>query len=488
MLAYTVRKIFFITLFFAVVFSSSAQETGTGTITVSVGDFLTLQGNLLIRVYDSASYKKSPDNKPVRVKVVPVVSKRMTVVIDSIPRGRFVISALHDENGNLNFEYVREDYAYSRAALVRFGPPSFDEASIDFDGKPLHLNLRLENEFAGNVLGYKNRTVVSPVIGYTPETSVLFGANFVKLFRFLRSDSSTRTSFADMLAIATLKKQIVVEQNYTIFSNRERYMFIGYTSFQRFPQYYYGIGNNVPSSNKELVSYNQIFFDHLALRKIYKKIFAGIGYRYINIFNVDAIDTGVLMDQSVVGNNGSVSSGVQFAVSADSRTNIYNSGKGHMIRVRTVLNTKGLGSSYDFNIVEADLRGYLQIKNIYRDVLAFQGYGYFSSGDVPWNQMGALGNDMIMRGYYSGRYRDKNYAAVQAEYRHSFNKIYGVAVFVGTGEVAKSTSDFSFSQLKPNAGAGLRLTLDRKERLNLRLDMGFGQNTSNIYVSVAEAF
>jgi len=487
MLINFVRKYIGITLFFVIALSSSAQEKGNGVITVAVGDFLSTRGNLLVTVYDSASFKKSPDSKPVRVKVFPVVAKRMTVVIDSIPPGRYVISALHDENGNLNFEYIREDYAYSRAALVRFGPPAFKEASFDFDGKPLRLNLRLENEFAGNVLGYKNRTVISPVIGYTPETSVLFGANIVKLFRYPKSDSATRTSFADMLAIATFKKQIIIEQNYTIFSNRERFMFIGYTSFQRFPQYYFGIGNNVPSGNKELVSYNQIFFDHLALRKIYKKFFAGIGYRYINIFNVEANDTGVL-DKSVVGNAGSVSSGVQFAIASDSRTNIYNSGSGHMIRIRTVLNRKGLGSDYNFDIVEADLRGYLQIRNVHRDVVAFQGYGYFSSGDVPWNQMGTLGNDMIMRGYYSGRYRDKNFAAVQAEYRHSFNKVYGVVVFAGTGEVAKSTNEFSLSQLKPNVGGGLRVTLDRKERLNLRLDMGFGQNTSNIYVSVAEAF
>lgn len=483
-----IRKYIVVTLFFVNILSAAGQERGTGAITVTVGDFLSLRGNLLLTVHDSASFRKSPDSKAVRVKIIPVVSKRMTVVMDSIPAGRYVISALHDENGNLNFEYIREDYAYSRAAPVHFGPPEFKEASFDFDGNPLHLNLRLENEFAGNVLAYKNRTVMSPVIGYTPETSVLLGANLIKLFRYSRSDSSTRTSFADILAIATFKKQIIIEQNYTIFSNHEKYMFIGYTSFQRFPQYYFGIGNNVPTSNKELVRYNQVFFDHLALRKVYKKLFAGIGYRYINIFNVASSETGVLMANDVVGNTGSASSGVQLAIASDSRTNIYNSGRGHMIRIRTILNRKGLGSDYDFNVYEADLRGYIQLKNSHRDVLAFQGYGYFSSGDVPWNQMGALGSDMIMRGYYSGRYRDKNYAAVQTEYRHSFNKVYGFVLFAGTGEVGQSVNDFSIRQLKPNAGAGLRMTLDRKERLNLRLDMGFGQNTSNVYVSVAEAF
>jgi uncharacterized protein (DUF2141 family) len=468
-------------------FAVSAQND-PGKITITVGDFLSIRGNLLIKVLDSASFKRSSTAKPIRIKTIPVISKRMTVQIDSIPAGRYVISATHDENGNERFEYIREDYAYSRAAPVYLGPPKFDEAVLDYDGKSKHIYLRLENEFAGNITSYKNRKVISPVIGYTPETSALAGANIVQLFRYARADSATRTSFADVLAIATFKKQIVIEQNYTIFSNREKYMFIGYTSYQRFPQYYFGIGNDVPSSNKELVKYDQIWFDHLALRNIYGKLFAGIGYRYINIFNVSGSDTGVLLGQPVLGNTGSVSSGLQLAVASDTRTNIYNSLRGHMIRVRGVFNRKVLGSRYDFNILETDIRGYLRIKNRHRDVLAAQAYGYFSGGDVPWNQMGTLGNDVIMRGYYSGRFRDKDYVAAQIEYRHSFNKVYGAALFAGAGEVAHTPSALSVKELKPSIGAGVRLTLDRKERLNLRVDMGFGQNTSNLYVSVAEAF
>jgi hypothetical protein len=32
------------------------------------------------------------------------------------------------------------------------------------------------------------------------------------------------------------------------------------------------------------------------------------------------------------------------------------------------------------------------------------------------------------------------------------------------------------------------MTIDRRERLNLRLDFGFGQHTSNVYFTLAEAF
>jgi len=47
---------------------------------------------------------------------------------------------------------------------------------------------------------------------------------------------------------------------------------------------------------------------------------------------------------------------------------------------------------------------------------------------------------------------------------------------------------FDLADLKPTAGAGLRVMLSKKERLNARIDAGFGKNTHGIYINVAEAF
>ena len=120
--------------------------------------------------------------------------------------------------------------------------------------------------------------------------------------------------------------------------------------------------------------------------------------------------------------------------------------------------------------------------------MALQAYGYFTEGNVPWSEMGALGSDVIMRGYYSGRYRDKNYIAAQAEYRVPLNKVSGFVFFAGFGEVAHTLNAFTVQGLKPDAGLGYRFTVDRRERLNIRLDYGIGRNTTNFYFTIAEAF
>ena len=95
---------------------------------------------------------------------------------------------------------------------------------------------------------------------------------------------------------------------------------------------------------------------------------------------------------------------------------------------------------------------------------------------------------MITRGYYRGYYRYKNLYAFQTEYRFMVHKYIGFAAWVGVAAVAeKWYQPFEFS-LKPNAGIGLRLRINQKDKLNLRADYGFGKNQSGLYFDAAEAF
>jgi outer membrane protein assembly factor BamA len=122
------------------------------------------------------------------------------------------------------------------------------------------------------------------------------------------------------------------------------------------------------------------------------------------------------------------------------------------------------GSKYNFTAINADFRGYRPISK--RDVLALHLTGNFSTGNVPFNQLALMGGEIMMRGYYYGRYRDKNMVAGQAEYRilpFSFSKRIGAVVFAGTAVVAPSIGSLRFDNLKIAAGAGLRYLLFLKK-------------------------
>jgi outer membrane protein assembly factor BamA len=121
-------------------------------------------------------------------------------------------------------------------------------------------------------------------------------------------------------------------------------------------------------------------------------------------------------------------------------------------------------------------------------VLAYQVFGYLSSGHVPLLEQGALGGSELMRGYYEGRYLDRTYAAAQVEYRLPITNRFGVVGFASAGRVAPRLREFNFQGLHPAAGAGLRFKLVKAENLNLRFDAAFGDTGGTFYFNVAEAF
>ena len=98
-----------------------------------------------------------------------------------------------------------------------------------------------------------------------------------------------------------------------------------------------------------------------------------------------------------------------------------------------------------------------------------------------------------MRGYYTGRYRSQNLLAAQTEYRFRFIPRVGAAAFLGFGNVY-SFRGFSFNDLKPSTGAGLRYFINPKNGTTLRLDYAFGEKRANekrqqgFYLSFGEAF
>jgi outer membrane protein assembly factor BamA len=172
----------------------------------------------------------------------------------------------------------------------------------------------------------------------------------------------------------------------------------------------------------------------------------------------------------------------------DTRDNIFYPLTGTFCRVQAVFFATDLGSSYNFNHYQFDLRQYLNINEDREQVLAFQALIDFVRGSPPFYRLPALGGARIMRGYKAGVMRDRNLLCGQAEFRSHIWRKLGAVAFVGTGDVANEFADFKWKNLKPSFGVGLRYRFNTKENVNLRMDLGFGDNTDGIYFGVQEAF
>ena len=128
-----------------------------------------------------------------------------------------------------------------------------------------------------------------------------------------------------------------------------------------------------------------------------------------------------------------------------------------------------------------------------RDVLALQLLGQFNIGTTPFNQLAMLGGESMMRGYYSGRYRDQNQISMQAEYRFlplplSFTKRFGAALFAGTATVFNDHLEVKLKNFVWAAGGGLRFLLFPKKDIFTRFDVAFTEEGTGFYIFIGEAF
>ena len=149
---------------------------------------------------------------------------------------------------------------------------------------------------------------------------------------------------------------------------------------------------------------------------------------------------------------------------------------------------RDIGSEFTYNWFVLDLRQFFTM-NTSGGVLAAQFYWETTIGeDVPFFKLPALGGPYRMRGYFYGRYRDKNSITAQVEYRQIVWGRWGFAAFYGLGDVAHEIYQFNLNELKYSAGFGIRFVFDKEQKINIRADFGFGRDTKGVYFSLEEAF
>ncbi len=121
------------------------------------------------------------------------------------------------------------------------------------------------------------------------------------------------------------------------------------------------------------------------------------------------------------------------------------------------------------------------------DVLALRGYFRTTGGSAPFFILSTFGGGSDLRGYPSGRYRDKAMYSVQGEYRWAMNDKWIFTGFAGFGEVAPDFGSFGGDYL-PAAGVGARFVVSQKHRVSLSFDIAQGKDGTEYYFGVGEAF
>lgn len=334
--------------------------------------------------------------------------------------------------------------------------------------------------------GAKPKWIGYPILAYSPETSVEIGAAAVLVF-YANQDTSNRLSEVSGFSFFTLQGQYGANFEHALYSNKNKWFALGKLKFQSYPLAYYGIGPNISGESLGLANANYLLIRERALRKIKGDLYFGLEIDYVNLSNVTFDwNNGYQQNRPIIGEKGYSNLGLGLGVVYDTRHNVLNVRKGFLSELGYIAYEPVWSSTNTLRTIFIDNRVFLNVTK--RNVLAFQAIGQFSKGEVPFNQLSMIGGEMMMRGYYLGKYRDKNMIGFQAEHRwlpFPFSKRFGGAAFAGVGSVSPN---LNFNKFLWNAGGGLRFLIFPKRDIFTRFDVGLNPDGYGFYLFIGEAF
>jgi len=347
----------------------------------------------------------------------------------------------------------------------------------------------------------RGRSTFTPFIApsYSPETSVMLTLGGLYTFKTKRSDRFLSRSSVPFSIGYSTNGSLSVSVKANIYMLSDNLRLTGEYWYKDMPDNYWGVGYEkgryTPESDST-TDYHRNWhqFKFKIAYQVLKNFYLGINYdnngtKASEVNEVMAADSGYMLHGSEIKN-----SGFGMVIRYDSRDFPENAFKGLLIELAGTAYGKHNSDNSVFQAVELDYRQYQTIVRK-GSTLAWQLKTRYSQGDVPWTEFSMIGTPFDLRGYTWGQYRDYSSLFIMAEYRYMFGRKkpngrgdmfgpFGAVAWVGSGSVTPNWGEFTY--WLPNAGIGLRFEIQK--RMNLRIDYGFGVESSAFYFSFNEAF
>ncbi len=334
----------------------------------------------------------------------------------------------------------------------------------------------------------KIKLIALPIAFYTPETKFGIGGGGQLFLLDKTNQYNQRHSNILFSGIYTTAGQIMFNVSPQIYLGKGDYFIDAEYLFEIYPNSFWGIGPETPEDNIE--NYNQTThkFKLSFLKRLPPDLNFGFTYNFANHQVTEVKEGGLLDAGTILGFDRTVISGLGAEFNLDTRNNTSSPTDGQLFEIGAHFSSEILGATHSFNKFTLDLRNYEPLSE--RSTLATQVYIENNYGDVPFQGMAFFGGGSSARGYFYGRYIDKNMFVVQAEYRYQLKPRWTLAAFGLFGSVAGDAADLlRFNSVKPGYGAGVRFKLIKDQGTWLRLDIGNGNDgKSGIYFGVNEAF
>ena len=283
--------------------------------------------------------------------------------------------------------------------------------------------------------------------------------------------------------ITTKGFMLIGIQGMNIFPN-ERFRLDYRTYIYTFPTYYWGMGFQNGNNDDNETEYRRLRLEAQArfLFRIAPNTYIGplLNFKYVKANEIE--EKGLPLFEGQDHTVRAQTAGLSFTY--DSRDFMLNAEKGWFVQLDQTFTPRFMDNEYCFSSTEFTASTYRKVWK--GGVLAGEVHSLFNYGNPAWCQLSEAGTPKRMRGYYEGRYRDKNIIEGQIELRQHIKGRNGIVLWLGAAEVFPKFNKMRFDEILPNGGVGYRWEF--KKKINVRLDCGFGKNGPGFLFNINEAF
>lgn len=325
-----------------------------------------------------------------------------------------------------------------------------------------------------------------PTAYYTPEKKFGVGLLMVGLYHTDGADKSAQPSSLVVNSFVSQNKSYGVSiENMTYFNQGKQRLLLD-VDLHNEASVYYGKGITAGDKDSNKHEFDEVLYSFKPtwMTALGPHYYLGVGGD-ITYAKADKLENVVNDSSSTPFYElpSGTSAGVVLSSVYDSRDYRLNASDGWLFQFDAGL-YQNFESDKTYSLYDLEVANYINLNPI-PGLVAWQIQGLFSEGDVPWYAMPDLGGSSAMRGYIKGRYRDEHMLMGQVEYRLPIVQRLGMVFWGAAGSVAPSVSKLN-DDILTSVGTGFRFRI--KDKINLRADVGVGQNETAFYLNVNEVF
>ncbi len=249
---------------------------------------------------------------------------------------------------------------------------------------------------------------------------------------------------------------------------------------------FFGVGSSSNFSNKEFYTKEPLEISLILSRGFTNNFVGQIGLKYNYIRNFNIPDNSIILNLPSKLSSSKVNfTSMLINLRYDTRSSFINPSDGTVLQGETEFAAKNSLSNISFNRFAGGFQYYTALL-FPKTILALRINLQTLTGDnLPIQVLLPLGGNSTLRGYSQDRFLDKTSAMVNAEIRYPIYWRFGGIVGMDAGKVWNSISKMNLNNWANNPVAGLRFYMDT---FVVRLDVGFGRETTGVYFNFGQIF